>query len=150
MSVVDAPRQAWTPEQAIHDVVIDLRLLRDWTSPVACASATSELERVRQSLLDEGIVPSSASRIAAAVAAKGAEKPAGTHPMRTEGPNFVRRKSERRLLQLMLLGRTCTCACAPSACGGLCSSEPNSAKHRLQSPSSPGPVWAGSSCPARR
>lgn len=67
MSVVDAPRQAWTPEQAIHEVIIDLSLLRDWTSPVACASAANELERVRQSLLDEGIVPSSASRIAAAV-----------------------------------------------------------------------------------
>jgi hypothetical protein len=68
MSVVEAPRQAWTPEQAIHEVVIDLSLLRDWTSPATCASAASELERVRQSLLEEGIVPSSASRIAAAVA----------------------------------------------------------------------------------
>ena len=57
--------------------------------------------------------------------------------MRTEGPNFVRRKSDRRLLQLMLLGRTCTCACAPSACGGgagLCASEPNLAKHRFPKP----------------
>ena len=68
MSVVEAPRQAWTPEQAIHEVVIDLSLLRDWTSPATCASAASELEKVRQSLLDEGIVPSSASRVAAAVA----------------------------------------------------------------------------------
>lgn len=68
MSVVEAPRQAWTPEQAIHEVVIDLSLLRDWTSPGTCAAAVGELERLRQSLLDAGIVPSSASRIAAAVA----------------------------------------------------------------------------------
>ena len=68
MNVVEAPRQAWTPEQAIQEVVINLSLLRDWTSPATCVSAGSELERVRQALLDEGIVPSSASRIAAAVA----------------------------------------------------------------------------------
>jgi hypothetical protein len=67
MSVVDAPRQTWTPEQAIHEVIIDLSLLRDWTSPVACASAANELERVRQSLFREGIGPTSASRIVAAV-----------------------------------------------------------------------------------
>jgi len=31
-----------------------------------------------------------------------------SYPMRTVGLNFVREKSARRLLQLMLLGRTCT------------------------------------------
>ena len=31
-----------------------------------------------------------------------------TNPMRIVGLNFVREKSDRKLLQLMLLGRTCT------------------------------------------
>jgi hypothetical protein len=68
MSVVEAPRQAWIPQEAIHEVVIDLSLLRDWASPVTCATAASELERVRQSLIHEGIAPSSGLRIAAAIA----------------------------------------------------------------------------------
>lgn len=33
----------------------------------------------------------------------------GEYPMRTAGLNLVREKSARRQLQLMLLGRTCTC-----------------------------------------
>jgi hypothetical protein len=68
MSVMEAPRDADVGEQAAHEVIVDLRLLRDWSSEHGLATASRETERVRLGLVGGGVTPRSAARIASAVA----------------------------------------------------------------------------------
>lgn len=65
MSVIDAPMHVTA--QHAHEITMDLRRLREWTSPAGCARAAAELARVRRELIARGVRERSASRIASAL-----------------------------------------------------------------------------------
>ena len=68
MSVVSAPPRARAPRHSAHEIVADLQLLRDWSTPEACMTASAEVVRVRRAVEDQGVASRSASRIASALA----------------------------------------------------------------------------------
>lgn len=82
MTVVEALSAEASSPYAIHEVSVDLRLLGDWTSPIACSGALGEWERVRHSLGAAGVALRSATRIASALARFAFLTEAGCDPSR--------------------------------------------------------------------
>lgn len=68
MSVASAPLRARAPRHWAQEIVADLPLLRDWSTPEACRTASAEVERVRRAVEEQGVASRSASRIASALA----------------------------------------------------------------------------------
>ncbi|MFM1964940.1 MAG: hypothetical protein RL134_665 [Actinomycetota bacterium] len=68
MSVMEASRDTRDGEHVVHEVIVDLRLLRDWSSPHGLSAASLETDRVRLGLVGVGVAPRSAARIVSAIA----------------------------------------------------------------------------------
>lgn len=68
MSVIEGSCDVEVQNQAAREVIVDLRLLREWSSDQGLAAASIEMDRVRQRLIGGGVAPRSATRIASAVA----------------------------------------------------------------------------------